>query len=85
MTDKIDDGGPAFPIPEQQFTDGVMIVSKQGADGMSIRDWFAGRAMQAFYSSFDARDAHTEETDLRADAEIFYRIVDAMLAERAKK
>jgi hypothetical protein len=34
-------GGPAFPIPEQQFTDGVMIVSKQGHDGMSLRTYAA--------------------------------------------
>ncbi len=49
MADKIDDGGPAFPVLKkedtQQFT-ALGITSKQFTyeGGMSLRDWFAGMA-----------------------------------------
>ena len=37
MTDKIDDGGPAFPQGTYSKTPGAM--------GMSLRDWFAGQCL----------------------------------------
>ena len=42
---KINDGGPAFPIPQQQFSDGVMVVSSQGHPGMTLRQWYIGQAL----------------------------------------
>lgn len=38
-------GGPAFPVPEQRASDGTGI--REGADGMSLRDYFAAAAMAA--------------------------------------
>lgn len=78
---KIKDGGPAFPshAGDPELTDPRNRIS---CGGMSLRDWFAGRAMQAFYSSFDARDANTSRDDLIGDAWLFYRIADAMLSAR---
>lgn len=72
-----DDGGPAFP---GSVRDSRKKLTRE--PGMSLRDWFAGKAMTAFYSSFDARDAMTTPSDLLADAKMFYDIADAMLEVR---
>lgn len=63
----MNDGGPAFPITEPS-----------PHNGMSLRDWFAGMALQA--SSFVWRNVMTEE-DVARNA---YRVADAMLKERSK-
>lgn len=36
-----DTSGPAFPVPEQQFTGGL-----DGSYGMTLRDYFAAKALQ---------------------------------------
>ena len=59
MTDKIDDGGPAFPNP--YYSD---------VDGMSLRDWFAGMAMQIVFG---------EPEEIANSA---YELADAMLTKR---
>lgn len=52
---KIDDGGAAFPRPASEYTekgtlhDGNDAVREQ--DGMTLRDHFAAKAMQAILSS----------------------------------
>ena len=63
MTTK--DGGPAFP-------------SRHGHTGMSLRDWFAGMAMQALITK--GYSQHWGVISERAHA-----IADAMLAEREKE
>lgn len=68
---KNDNGGAAFPVaagPGQQFT-----------QGMSLRDWFAGQAMQAQLTYGKCRDMTPEGI-----AEYSYEFADAMLAERNK-
>ncbi len=72
---QINDGGPAFPVHDNSAY----------YLGMSLRDWFAGKAMNAWYASFDARDMSTGDNDLIADAFIFYRVADAMLNAREAK
>lgn len=65
-----DDGLPAFP---------VIAAHDVYATGMTLRDYFAAKAMQAYI---------TADTDADPDhvvAEISYRMADAMLIERAKK
>ena len=63
------DGGPAFPFLEPPTSCNV-------APGMSLRDWFAGRAIPPLYpnNSFDYGDV----------AKTAYAVADALLAERAK-
>ncbi len=39
MTDRINDGGPAFPRPNTDYCVGQV--------GMTLRDWFAGQALTA--------------------------------------
>jgi len=64
MTTKYD-GGCAFPAPEY------------GEIGMSLRDWFAGLAMQGEC----AASTHSRP-DVKEMAKFAYRVADAMLAAR---
>lgn len=68
---KSDDGGPAFPV-EQPETFAV-------GGGMSLRDWFAGQALQGMLANDDASGAVWS-----AFAKDAYACADAMLAARSK-
>ncbi len=66
---EIKDGGPAFP------TTGVVIDYAISYDGMTLRDYFAAKAMAELI----------EKHDLDKDVARFaYQIADAMLAERER-
>jgi len=69
----MDDGGPAFPLV---FFDEEAMVSTR-ADGMSLRDWFAGQALVAGQSRCENWWPQPEQTAAHA-----YRVADALLAER---
>ena len=60
-------GGPAFPTPRYERGDMYSL-------GMTLRDYFAAKAMNAFLS----RDGGT----LEMDAEAAYKMADAMLKAR---
>lgn len=68
------DGGPAFPIAN--------------CDGMSLRDYFAGQAMQAIFGGLGAqqvadRDKRYDETNWQhVVASNAYEMADAMLKAR---
>lgn len=73
------DGGPAFPIP---IADGP-IDGCLRSSGMSLRDYFAARAMGALFSNVNC----SGETLLKlipSTATVSYAIADAMIAERNK-
>jgi len=72
----IKDGGPAFPANPTMVHLGV---GKQAeiAAGMSLRDWFAGKALSASNWS--------EWGEAEIIAQECYRLASAMLAEREKK
>jgi hypothetical protein len=70
MSEK-DNGGPAFPI-----TAGQQVY----AQGMTLRDWFAGQAMAGMLADPNVKGHGIFEIVAR-DA---YKTADAMLAERAK-
>lgn len=74
MSAPIDDGGPAFP------NDSVTGTLKT-ADGMSLRDWFAG---QALAGEMDVGRVK-EGGDIAAAAELAYMLADAMIAARKAK
>jgi hypothetical protein len=67
------DGGPAFP---GDYWDGTRKTHKTG---MSLRDCFAGQAMQVFLADLDI-----DITDEQA-AKQAYKSADAMLAQRGKE
>jgi hypothetical protein len=68
---KIEDGGPAFP---HMAVDGHPDYRL----GLSLRDWFAGKALAGMLAS------ETDGSTYREDhaAERAYRLADAMLAAR---
>jgi hypothetical protein len=64
-----DTGGPAFP---------TMLYEHGGeSDGMTLRDYFAAKAMQGLLASTKTNSAQVIAKDA-------YIIADAMLAERNK-
>jgi len=80
MSTKKYDGGPAFPQGNQP-----------GQEGLSIRDHFAGLAMQAIIAKhgvYDPNNPKTEATKMDlcgvTVAEIAFVYADDMLAERAE-
>ena len=75
------DGGPAFPATSWT-KDGDFLGENQG---MSLRDYFAAKAMQGFMAGHIAYYGHEnywKPSDMAGDA---YQIADAMLAERDKE
>lgn len=83
MSNKIDDGGPAFP--KTQFRD-VLCCNKHGeritkgmlvdVGGMSLRDWFAGQALMGLMA---CNCLTSDEADI---ARLAYKQADAMLEAR---
>jgi hypothetical protein len=61
----IDDGGYAFPFNGYQWTE----------HGMSLRDWFAGMAMQGMVGAPASREAKATSAYALADAMIKARQV----------
>jgi len=63
-------GGPAFP------------VNGWGSEGMTLRDYFAAKAMQAIISRMNS--AQYNYTGVEPAASDAYAFADAMLKEREK-
>ncbi len=71
MSDKIDDGGPAFPH----------FLQSDVTPGMSLRDWFAGQALTGVIAAYSGDIAFPSLEGAAAKA---YNFADAMLAARKK-
>lgn len=67
-----DTSGPAFPTPRYERGDMYSL-------GMTLRDYFAAKAMQGDWA---AANAGRNEYNLLPDAERYYAMADAMLAAR---
>ena len=67
-------GGPAFPAPA-----GVSHITEQG---MTLRDYFAAKAMQSAYLHFSADADVTKHWTTKGLAESAYAMADAMLKAR---
>lgn len=63
------DGGPAFP---------AKLDYVQFSTGMTLRDWFAGMALQGIVRTSRAERPHH-------DSELAYKHADAMLSAREAK
>jgi len=50
VSDETNDGGPAFPVHKYVNADGETFTSEP--TGMTIRDYFAAKAMQAMVGNF---------------------------------
>ena len=75
------DGGPAFPRAASEYTkngtlpDGNDAIDAQS--GMSLRDWFAGMALQGMLARHDS-------VPYQEVAQWAYSYASAMLEERSK-
>lgn len=86
MATKHNDGGPAYPFQERNG-DGSHYHSHAG---MSLRDWFAGKAVAGICANsveFDnamqiARGKNAHPADVLA--KLAYDLADAMIAARQK-
>jgi hypothetical protein len=76
-----DTGGPAFPF----VFDDTATRSRQIYTGMTLRDWFAGKAMTTMFYPAIMESIRTDK-DLDCDqvAAFAYTMADALLAERSK-
>lgn len=85
------DGGPAFPLPIAGITDDGMYDSQglliprrrefsKRESGISVRDYFAAKAMQAEISV-----QGMEGCDKLLITGMAYELADAMLRERSKQ
>ncbi len=72
----IADGGAAFPTEQGVAPDGTWNQTHES--GMSLRDWFAGMALQGFLAS--GMPQNTAPDSVAHDA---YLIADAMIKYRA--
>lgn len=73
---KIDDGGPAFPYPPSKDS---IFVQPPLSRGMTLRDYFAAKAMAAEIATWSA-GLSSGALDQIATAS--YRMSDAMLRAR---
>ena len=80
MSTPIDDGGPAFPVPATDATDG-----RTHDGGMSLRQHFAGLAMAALLGREDTLANGAEARMFRELARLSYAQADAMIAEGVAK
>lgn len=83
MTDK-KTGGPAFPSEGgHKFAVGNDLRKSLPSQGMTLRDYFAAKAMQAWLSSFGPDDRHPSSAGtLDMLATQAYAVADAMLEAR---
>jgi hypothetical protein len=79
MSDKTDDGGPAFP--QNDLSGYGMGPSPCNNSGLSLRDYFAAKAMQAIITAegMSIADEYADKV-----ASFAYDFADSMLKERSK-
>lgn len=84
-----DDGGSAFPNTHQELdAQGNPRTEMFHESGMTLRDWFAGMAMQGDLSNgngINTSQPKKHDALLLYSASEYYRIADAMIAQRNKE
>ncbi|MGU2415257.1 hypothetical protein [Burkholderia cenocepacia] len=73
---EIKDGGPAFPVPG--------LMEDPSFNGMTLRDYFAAKAMQAALTTVQPGPTVTHEQMFDAVAPLAYLMADAMLKARGE-
>lgn len=73
---RIDDGGPAFPTTSDDYASGL--------GGMSLRDYFAAKAMVSLQSDRGSKHASPiKDMPFDVQARSAYAMADAMITARA--
>ena len=75
-------GGPAFPEIRIRSGDNYNPPTKLYYGGMTLRDYFAAKALMGMMAS---RNPSTPRFHPEDDAKYVYAVADAMLAERNKQ
>lgn len=76
------DGGSAFPethVPPVCIQGQVIQEGWKGKEGMSLRDYFAGKAMQGLLANSELKRA-----DLSYISDWAYKYADSMIAQKDK-
>jgi hypothetical protein len=73
MSNIVDDGGAAFPVPEENRLSNGTYCN----EGMSLRDWFAGQAL-----SGQLANRYQDQYGEGQQARRAYEYADAMIAAR---
>lgn len=86
MTDEIKTGGPAFPVADmdfQTFKPSTVDEHKRLLSGMSLRDYFAAKAIPVAWAALEAgyfeADAESSADKMAICA---YQLADAMIKVR---
>jgi hypothetical protein len=86
MSNTKNTGGPAFPTAMEEHVDGILHYDQPG---MTLRDHFAGLAMQGHYTQAynvgdfqETRDIECGQITLLCIAEAAYKMADAMIKAR---
>ena len=74
MTDKTNTGGAASPFMH------VWEGGTDSSEGMSLRDWYAGMALQGYCANSYAWEERTPDEQIKMS----FLMGDAMIAEREK-
>jgi hypothetical protein len=75
----IDNGGPAFPHAQRCWDNDAMSWAVHSIGGMTLRDWFAGIALNGCQRPSADGSEYSKAKDI---ADAAYEIADAMLAAR---
>jgi len=78
-----DDGGQAFPTEFYETEHGDRVQTFAGSPGMTLRDWFAGQAINGMLANGLGPNSQWTD-DPPSAARWAYEIADAMIAERKK-
>ena len=84
---QIDDGGPAYPVSTRKHNNDDGYGHQDGAStwqfgGMSLRDHFAGLAMQGWAANGQLKIEMKENGPFGTIANWSYQVADAMLLAR---
>ena len=85
MNDKTN-GGPAFPtdyVKHVQQEVGNYVAITEHSPGMTLRDYFAAKAMQGMAAGDEAQGVVFQASYLELISRQAYQIADAMLAARS--
>jgi hypothetical protein len=75
MSTSINDGGPAYPCESYVLKNGKQVTEE--AQGMSLRDYFAGKVLSAIYAHRDSNGWPSKVIATQS-----YLMADAMLVAR---
>ncbi len=78
----MNDGGPAFPVQTYDTTLEGQVVRATDY-GMTLRDYFAAKAMQAFICKPGTINNKINVEDYEY-AQFAYRLADCMISQRSK-